>query len=526
MMRRKDIFLTLLIALVGLCAYGQKGAVLTTDGLRAYVDKFNKADNELYKGFISNADAWDFLKNNIPLLDCPDKNIEETYYFRWWTYRKHIKKTKDGFVVTEFLPDVPWASKDNAISCPAALHFYEGRWLKDQTYLNSYADYWFHRGGSPRSYSFWPADALYNYFMVTGKDSLCKALLPDLMKNYAGWEKDRLDNNGLFWQIDDRDGMEVSACGSGYRATINSYMYGEARAIANIAAMDHQKDIADQFAGKALALKNNVQQHLWDEKAQFFKMLPRDAGAALCNWRELYGYTPWYFNMPDNQYAVAWQFLMNPKAFYAPYGPTTLEQSSPEFKISYEGHECQWNGPSWPYATSITLIGLANLLNNYKQTYISKAQYLKLFEIYTNSQRLKLDNGTIVPWIDENLNPFTGDWISRTRLKTWKNGTWAKDKGGEERGKDYNHSTYCDLLISGLIGLRPQVGDKLVINPLLPAHTWKYFCLDGVWYHGKSITIMYDQTGQHYHRGKGFFVFVNGQKKAFSKEVSKLEVAI
>jgi hypothetical protein len=129
MIRPKNIFLTILIALVGLCAYAQKGDVITADGLRAYVDKFNKADNELYKGFISNADAFDFLKNNIPLLDCPDKNIQETYYFRWWTYRKHIKKTKDGFVVTEFLPDVPWAGKDNAISCPAALHFYEGRWL-------------------------------------------------------------------------------------------------------------------------------------------------------------------------------------------------------------------------------------------------------------------------------------------------------------------------------------------------------------------------------------------------------------
>ena len=26
------------------------------------------------------------------------------------------------------------------------------------------------------------------------------------------------------------------------------------------------------------------------------------------------------------------------------------------------------------------------------------------------------------------------------------------DKGGKERGKDYNHSTFCDLIINGLIG--------------------------------------------------------------------------
>ncbi|HEY9535267.1 MAG TPA: glycosyl hydrolase family 65 protein, partial [Mucilaginibacter sp.] len=313
---------------------------------------------------------------------------------------------------------------------------------------------------------------------------------------------------------------------SGYRATINSYMYGEANAISQIAKIAGQKEVAVKFEGKAAAIKSNLQQKLWDASAQFFKMLSRDAGAALCNWRELYGYTPWYFSLPDNQYAVAWKFLMDPKAFYAPYGPTTLEQSALGFKISYEGHECQWNGPSWPYATAITLTALANLLNNYNQPYISKVQYLKLLTIYTNSQQLTLANGVTVPWIDEDLNPFTGDWISRTRLKTWQNGTWSKEKGGEERGKDYNHSTYCDLIISGLIGLRPQTGGTLLINPLLPVHTWKYFCLDHVWYHGKTITIMYDETGQHYHKGKGFFVFVNGEKKAFAKEIGKLEISI
>ncbi|MFQ6929240.1 MAG: MGH1-like glycoside hydrolase domain-containing protein [Parabacteroides merdae] len=35
---------------------------------------------------------------------------------------------------------------------------------------------------------------------------------------------------------------------------------------------------------------------------------------------------------------------------------------SSQFKVAYEGHECQWNGPSWPYATSMTLVGLANFV--------------------------------------------------------------------------------------------------------------------------------------------------------------------
>jgi len=106
------------------------------------------------------------------------------------------------------------------------------------------------------------------------------------------------------------------------------------------------------------------------------------------------------------------------------------------------------------------------------------------------------NDGRKLPWIDENLNPFTGDWILRTRLKTWQNGTWAKDKGGQERGKDYNHSTFCDLVISGLIGLNTSLSDTLTIDPLVPDNTRDYFCLDNVLYQGKILTILFDKTGK------------------------------
>lgn len=72
---------------------------------------------------------------------------------------------------------------------------------------------------------------------------------------------------------------------------------------------------------------------------------------------------------------------MNSKGFHAPYGPTTAEQRHPGFKISYQGHECQWNGPSWPMATSVTMTALANVLNNYEQDAISKQDYFCLDEL-------------------------------------------------------------------------------------------------------------------------------------------------
>lgn len=453
--------------------------------------------------------------------------IQRTWYFRWWTYRKHIKQTPDGFIITEFLPAVPWGGKHNSISCPAGHHIYEGRWLKDAKYIRDYAKFWFRGGGSPRTYSFWAADAVYKYYEATGDSELVKELFPDLIRNYAEWEKSNLDAIGLFWQNDGHDGMEVSICGTpntaGYRSTINTYMYADALAISKIAVLLGDVTTQELFAAKAKKIRNIVQQKLWDGNSRFFKVLPRGQ-SNLCDAKELHGYTPWYANLPDETKSDAWQYLMDTSYFFAPSGPTTAERNHPGFTISYKGHECQWNGPSWPYATSITLAAAANLLNNYHQSYFTKADYLKLLTTYSNSHQRVDESGNSLPWIDENLNPFTGEWISRTRLKTWKDGTWSAEKGGEERGKDYNHSSFCDLIITGLVGIRPQEGNELVVNPLVPDNSWSYFCLDNLYYHGKKITVLYDQTGKRYRKGKGLIVFVDGKRKAVDSGLARLVV--
>lgn len=101
------------------------------------------------------AEEAQWIQESVPLFDCPDKDLQEIYYFRWHVYHRHLKQTPDGFVVTEFLPDVPWTGKYNTISCAAGHHFYEGRWIRDPKYLNDYATFWFRKGGEPRRYSFW-----------------------------------------------------------------------------------------------------------------------------------------------------------------------------------------------------------------------------------------------------------------------------------------------------------------------------------------------------------------------------------
>lgn len=499
-------------------------AVLKVDAFRRYVEQFNANDPDGKAGYVDNRSAWEWLKGNVPLFECSDKTLEEMYYFRWWTYRKHIKQTAEGFVITEFLPEVPWAGKHNTISAAAAHHFYEGRWLRDRTYLADYAQFWFRKGGTPRLYSFAAADALSAWSRVTGDQRTSVDLLPDLVANYREWEKSHRDPNGLFWQIDDRDGMEFSIGGSGYRPTINSYMYGDAMAISEIAtwAWPRPLEMTREFREKADEIRVRVEANLWDRAAGFYKTRPRGENQSLVDVRELIGFVPWYFNLPNPGHEAAWRQLMDPQGFRAAYGPTTAERRHPRFMYA-DAHECLWNGPSWPFATSQTLTAMANLLNNYRQDAVTRQDYFHWLRTYARSQHLKLPDGRIIPFIDENLHPATGEWIARNLLYSMPDAKQT-EKGGQDRGRDYNHSTFNDLIITGLVGLRPRMDHRLEINPLVPEGSLAYFCLDRVRYHERDLTILYDRTGSRYGKGRGLRVYTDGREIGSAPALAALDL--
>ncbi len=59
-----------------------------------------------------NVSQLDWAVQSVPFFDVDDSDLREAYYFRWLTYRQHIFEYPDvGHVITEFLPDVPWAGK-------------------------------------------------------------------------------------------------------------------------------------------------------------------------------------------------------------------------------------------------------------------------------------------------------------------------------------------------------------------------------------------------------------------------------
>ncbi|HKW28083.1 MAG TPA: glycosyl hydrolase family 65 protein [Verrucomicrobiae bacterium] len=466
-----------------------------------YVQSFNTMEDENVTNYISNAASGDWLQKEIPLFECPDREVEEMYYYRWWSFRKHIEKTPDGFVLTEFL------TRPQPVSSALGHQLREGRWLHDQKYLDDYVRYWLRSPASRQQlhkYSSWLADALYQRYLVTGDKRFLLSLLDDLTRDYRQWEQERLTTNGLFWQYDVRDAMEESISGSrtnrNLRPTINSYMFANARAIAAIARLAGDRKVAVEFAAKAARLKMLVEEKLWNPEAQFFEVL-RDDGK-FADVREEIGFLPWMFDLPEpgKGYETAWAQLTDPQGFSAPYGITTAERRSPEFRSHGYGH-CEWDGAVWPFATSQTLDALANLLRDYPQNVVTARDYFDAFLAYVHSQ-----HADAKPYIGEYLDETTGQWIN--------------GKGG--RSRYYNHSTFADLLITGVVGLVPRADDTVEVWPLLPEGTWNWFCLDGVKYHDHTLTILWDQDGTRYQRGKGLTVLAGGKEIAHADKLEQL----
>ena len=384
--------------------------VLKADDFRHYVDSFNENDNELYAQHIPNAAAWTSSRDNIPLLDCPDKELEEIYYFRWWTFRKahqadarrlrHHRVPAAGRLGRQAQHDQlrrrpspvrrPLAERSAVSRRLLDLLVPQGRQPPQLQFLGRRRDLGAHR--SPAT-TVSPRTCCPTWSRTTRRGKATsrpqRPVLADRRPRRHG---------GL-----DQRAAPEAATAPRSTATCTATRWPSPRS----PSASGRQDVAERVPRQGRRAQAVAQEKLWDPEAQFFKVLPRGEDTQLSDARELHGYTPWYFNLPDAGQVGRLEAAHGPARASTPPSarppPSSATRSS---RVSYQGHECQWNGPSWPYATAVTLTALANLLNNYEQDGRSrKEDYFDLLKIYAKSHHLKRDDGRVVPWIDENLNP-------------------------------------------------------------------------------------------------------------------------
>jgi hypothetical protein len=486
-------------------------AVVVFSGLSTCTNFLNH--NQLVSGF---EDPNWFLQN-IPFLDVPSQQIQDVYYYRWQTYKEHITYTSSqyGYLLTEFLTPTTYGAPYGGIVAAAGHHIIEGRWIRDQKYGQDEVNYWLAGPGQfpkpetdnynldtsdwAHEYSFWAATAVWRQYLVTGDTDFATSQLDNLVTQYRGWDNHFNSSLGLYWQVPVWDATECTAAsyqtsdpyhgGAGFRPTINGYQYGDARAIASLATLSGNTALASEYTSRANALQTAMQTHLWDSTRQFFMHMQRDNNPSqqLLTTREYMGFIPWMFDMPQSADIAAFSQLTDPQGFAATYGPTTAERRSPYY-MDMNASCLQWDGPSWPYATSQVLTAVEYVLNDYPaQSYINETDYFNLLSGYAATQ---YRNG--VPYVAEAHNPDSNSWMYDTY----------------NHSEDYNHSTYIDNIIAGLLGLRAQSNSTLTVNPLVPS-SWTYFLLENVAYHGHNVTVLWDSTGSHYNQGSGLRIYVD-----------------
>ncbi|HVM60548.1 MAG TPA: discoidin domain-containing protein [Verrucomicrobiae bacterium] len=471
--------------------------------------------------YFGNDAPW--FEENIPFFDCSDPDITRVYYYRWQLYKSHLKDLGDrGYIVTEFLDDVGWSLKPfESLNDATAFHINEGRWLRDNRYLDDYIDFMY-AGGNDRHFSEAIAAAVYGRYLANGDRAFAIKNLDSMERIYQAWTDHYDPAKGLYFIAPIADATEYSVAsidasggtngflhGDAFRPTINSFMFADALAISKLAALAGDTNAATAFAAKAAAIKATVESNLWNDSLQHFTDRFKADNQFVHYWdfiraRELAGYVPWTFELPDAdpKYNAPWKRLLSPDGFAGPFGLRTVEPSYQYYMKQYryvtvdgiKFPECQWNGPTWPFDTTLVLDAMANLLNDYTQTVVRADDYVGLLKQYARQHLL---NGQ--PDLQEDYNPDTGQVIV-----------------GLPRSHHYNHSGYNDLIITGLAGLRPRADNTLEINPLIPTDPHSLnaidcFRLEDVPYHGHWVTILYDRDGSHYRNGAGLLVYVDGR---------------
>lgn len=448
----------------------------------------------------------------VPEFRCGDELLTRVSRHRWESFARNVVPTPRGRLITEFRQPGPGRAH-GTVNAAAGHHILEARWLRRTDVVDDYLGFWYRAPeAEPHRYTEWIAWAAREYARLHRAWSPVGELLPGMIAAFEAREADSLHPSGLYWAHDLADAMEFSVSGDGLRPSINSYQFGNADAIAELARRRGDEATAARFERTREGIRRLVLDRLYDAELGLFATIPMspDGEAAYVATadaerrmppeyrerplpgreevspdraaRELIGFLPWYFGLPgaDIDPAPAVAQLADPEGFAGPFGLRTVEHRHPRYGFEVAStlprFLCRWNGPSWPFATSQTLTALARIARARRDP-ADGALFLELLRQYAASH-LDADGDY---WLDEDLDPDTGAWLARD----WRR---RNDPDKALVGRDYNHSTFADLVFAGLLGVDVDEGG-IAIDPLGAASGLGWFEVRGLLLAGVEVGI-------------------------------------
>lgn len=255
--------------------------------------------------------------------------------------------------------------------------------------------------------------------------------------------------------------------------------------------------------------------------------------------------SPWFFGVVPaanaTVYQESWRTAFDPSGLGGPNGLRTAEKRHPKYTCG--AGCCDWSGPVWPFETSKTISAAINVLNNYPEvTVLGSGGFWKLLWPYvqmhtshwkTMSSRsgfyANLTRSNVAKWLFKGLGEL---WLAEAGCgdKTFTTPAGLPGPGWTDsatQGYRYNHATFVDLVLSGVVGLQPRANGTLIVNPLVPANVLPWWAVDGVALHRRIVSVIFDADGSHYSKtAKGLTVLIDGAVKVSVPTLSLVTVQL
>ncbi|HVO24401.1 MAG TPA: hypothetical protein VMW56_12315 [Candidatus Margulisiibacteriota bacterium] len=476
---------------------------------------------------------WFF--DNVPYFDASDGAFKKMWYYRWWVVRFNMAQAET--------PDLSgyrfYEGKlgfDNVISFAVPVQLKELTYLRDpefglQQAQNSYRNLSPQGAvvdppGSPywgETYSHWIAAALAEFHRVHPIPvETLRGLLPAMARDVRAWVTVYdPDHDGLPQRAKPRvTGYDLDILSfwyfSGLKLDLNakltdmervdfaSFVYANARAVAELARVAHDAAMAAEFDDIAERIRSAALQHLWDDETHFFYP-QRAIDDVRIPIRELHGFFPFTTLLaPDEpRYHEALKKFIDPEEFWAAYPPVITSQ------YYYRRWTWEMDGLTRniaPHPISMGARTLLQVLKHYHQQIIRPDHFMDLMARYT-------------ALMYSGVNPYDPLWRPNAHeyYSKWEPHQVSPRPKPSDISHDF-HSMYCALVVEGVVGLTPRSDDKIELDPA--ALHWSHFVLDRLRYHGKDLTILWDQPdGQVRYSGypEGFSLYIDG-KLAFTRD--------
>lgn len=257
--------------------------------------------------------------------------------------------------------------------------------------------------------------------------------------------------------------------------------------------------------------------------------------------------SPFFFGAARAEHLAAFDQLRSRDGFAAEWGFRTAERRHRCYNFSTD---CvtSWHAPVWPFESAKLGSALIHVLTG-PLAHAAAARgllprdfadfLLQFARMHTRGRAAGVQAGS--PFIGESFHPDDGYWLTRDMM-------FRRRHGDKRRGDHYFHSSFVDLVLGGIVGVRVEqpsavvapagtlgifdvpaaspAPTRLVVQPLFARGQLRWFRASRLRIRGHDVAVSWDETGEHFGGGAGLALWVDGEVAACTERLERLEAVL